>query len=38
MALAKFRKIIGGAKKKPTKDLSTAPSQNSKKDKKDQDN
>ena len=38
MALAKFRKIIGGAKNKPTKDLSTAPSQKNEKDKKDQNN
>jgi len=38
MALAKFRKIIGGAKKKPTKDLSTASSQKNKENKKDQNN
>jgi hypothetical protein len=30
MALAKFRKIIGGAKKKPTKDLSTTPNKSDK--------
>ena len=33
MALAKFRKIVGGAKKKATKDLSTS-SKKSDKDKK----
>jgi len=33
MALAKFRKIVGGAKNKATKDLSTSPKK-SDKDKK----